>query len=146
MPFSFYSPAYSTDWQLQGFCVQVAPVKFRKHMVNGLPQILDDASSINNGVFSGTPVRLPYAGEAGQRNAYRGDGYFDIDSTLEKSWKFGDWATMKFAAEVYNVTNTPRFDTSPASLNQALTNGTLGIYGVTLTTYRRMQFGLRLDF
>ncbi len=146
LPFSFYSPAYSTDWQLQGFGVQVAPVKFRKHMVNGLPQILDDASSINNGVFSGTPVRLPYAGEAGQRNAYRGDGYFDIDSTLEKSWKFGDWATMKFAAEVYNVTNTPRFDTSPASLNQALTNGTLGIYGVTLTTYRRMQFGLRLDF
>lgn len=146
LPFSFYSPAYSTDWQLQGFGVQVAPVKFRKHLVDGLPQILDDPNAVNNGVFNGTPVRLPYPGEAGQRNPYRGDGYFDIDSTLEKSWKFGDWATMKFAAEVYNISNTPRFDPSPASLNQALTNGTLGIYGVTLSTYRRMQFGLRMEF
>jgi hypothetical protein len=146
LPFSFFSPAYATDWQLQGYGVQVAPVKFRKHFVNGLPQILDDPSSINNGVFNGSPVRLPYPGEAGQRNIYRGDGYFDIDSSLTKSWQVNDWAKLKFAAEVYNISNSARFDVSPVNLNMALTNGTLGVYGATLSTYRRMQFGLRLDF
>jgi predicted alpha/beta hydrolase len=89
---------------------------------------------------------LPYPGEAGQRNIYRGDGYFDIDSTLTKSWQLGDWAKLKFAAEVYNISNSVRFDTSPVNLNMALTNGTLGVYGGSLSTYRRMQFGLRVDF
>jgi hypothetical protein len=146
LPFSFFSPAYATDWQLQGYGVQVAPIKFRKHFVNGIPQILDNPSAINNGVFSGTPVRLPYPGEAGQRNNYRGDGYFDVDSSLTKSWQVTEWAKLKFAAEVYNVSNSARFDTSPVNLDMALTNGTLGVYGATLSTYRRMQFGLRLDF
>jgi hypothetical protein len=146
LPFSFFSPAYATDWQLQGYGVQVAPVKFRKHFVGGLPQILDDPNGINNGVFNGSPVRLPYPGEAGQRNVYRGDGYFDVDSTLAKSWRLNDWAKLKFAAEVYNVSNSARFDVSPVNLNMAMTNGTLGVYGATLSTYRRMQFGLRVDF
>ncbi len=146
LPFSFFSPAYATDWQLQGYGVQVAQVKLRKHLVGGLPQILDDPNGVNNGVFNGTPIRLPYPGEAGQRNAYRGDGYFDIDSSLTKSWNLGNWAKLKFAAEVYNVSNSVRFDTSPVGLNMALTNGTLGVYGASLSTYRRMQFGLRVDF
>jgi hypothetical protein len=53
---------------------------------------------------------------------------------------------LKFAAEVYNVGNNVRFDDSPLNLNGALTQGTFGVYGGMLTTYRRMQFGLRLDF
>jgi len=53
---------------------------------------------------------------------------------------------LKFAAEVYNVGNNVRFDDSPLNLNGNLTQGTFGAYGGTLTTYRRMQFGLRLDF
>jgi hypothetical protein len=53
---------------------------------------------------------------------------------------------LKFAAEVYNVGNNVRFDDSPLGLNSNLTSGTFGAYGSMLTTYRRMQFGLRLDF
>jgi hypothetical protein len=55
-------------------------------------------------------------------------------------------AKLKFAWEVYNVSNSARFDVSPASLNAGLSSGSIGSYGATLTTYRRMQFGLRLDF
>jgi hypothetical protein len=53
---------------------------------------------------------------------------------------------LKFAAEVYNVGNNVRFDDSPKNLNGNLSSGTFGAYGGMLTTYRRMQFGLRLDF
>ena len=146
LPFSFSEPGWSTDWQLEGYGVKTGDVKLRRHLVNGLPQILDSPSTLNNGVSTGSPVRLPYPGEAGQRNNFRGDGYFDIDSSLMKSWALGDWAKLKFAAEAYNITNSVRFDPSPANLNAQLTSGTLGAYGATLSTYRRMQFGVRLDF
>ena len=119
-----------------------------RHLVNGVPQVFagDSATTINNGVTNGTPIRLPYPGEAGQRNAFRGDGYFDIDSSLAKTWNLREEMKLKFAGEVYNVGNNVRFDCSPINLNGNLTQATLGVYSGMLSTYRRMQFGLRLDF
>jgi hypothetical protein len=55
-------------------------------------------------------------------------------------------AKLKFVWEVYNLSNSSRFDVSPAGLNAGLTGGSIGSYGTTLTSCRRMQFGLRLDF
>jgi hypothetical protein len=52
--------------------------------------------------------------------------------------------TLKFAWEVYNVTNSVRFDA--AYINTGLTGGQLGVATRTLTVPRRMQFGLRFDF
>ncbi len=87
LPFSLVAPGWSTDWQIEGYGVNTAKVKAHTHIVNGNPVALDDPNGINNGIESGgSPVRLPYPGEAGQRNAFRGDGYFDIDSGISKSW------------------------------------------------------------
>ncbi len=151
LPYSFFQPGWATDWQLEGFCVQTAPVKFKKvKSDSGLPMIFDQATAvnINNGLSAGTPFRNPYPGEEGQRNSFRGDGYFDIDSSLTKTWNVHDWVKVKFSAEVYNITNTQRFDVSPASLNTGISSGTLGTYGYTLASegFRRMQFGLRIDY
>jgi hypothetical protein len=148
LPFSVTEPGYTTNWQQGGSGVLTAPVKVHRHLVNGIPQVFagDSAKAINNGVSTGSPIRLPYPGEAGQRNAFRGDGYFDIDSSLARTWKLHEEVKLKFAAEVYNVGNNVRFDDSPLNLNGNLTQGTFGAYGGMLTTYRRMQFGLRLDF
>ena len=148
LPFSFNEPGWSTDWQLEGWGVQTSPYNVKKNVTKGVPQAFtsDTISAINNGVYNGTPERLPYPGEAGQRNHFRGDGYVDIDSSLSKTWSLIEGAQMKFAWEVYNVPNSVRFDVSPLNLNAQLTSGTLGAYGATLTTYRRMQFGLRIDF
>jgi hypothetical protein len=120
----------------------------KKHIMNGVPQVFagNTAATINNGISAGSPIRLPYPGEAGQRNNFRGDGYLDVDAALAKTWSLPDRMKLKFAGEVYNVANTVRFDDSPLNLNGALTSGTLGAYGGMLSTYRRMQFGLRLDF
>jgi hypothetical protein len=161
LPFSVYEPGWSTNWQQEGMGVVTAPVKIHRHLdptgvtqpvgsskVFGIPQVFagESATAINNGVNNGTPIRFPYPGEAGQRNNFRGDGYFDIDSSLAKTWKLHDQVNLKFAGEVYNVGNNVRFDCSPLNLNGNLTSGTLGEYSGMLTTYRRMQFGLRVDF
>jgi len=95
-------------------------------------------------VTSGSPIRLPYPGEAGARNIFRGDGVFNFDSSLTKTWGLGERARLKFAWEVYNVTNTVRFD--PASIGSGLTGGNLGVASTLLTVPRRMQFSLRYDF
>lgn len=148
LPFSAFEPGWTTNWQLEGFGVVTAPVKLSRHIVNGIPQVFagDSATTINNGVYNGTPIRFPYPGEAGQRNNFRGDGYFDVDSSMAKSWNLHEDIKLRFAAEVYNIGNNVRFDDSPVNLNTGLTSGTFGYYGGMLSTYRRMQFGLRVDF
>lgn len=145
LPFSFFEPGWSTDWQIESYGVQTAPIKMHRHFdANGNPQFFDNPDAINTGIANGTPERLPYPGEAGQRNNFRGDGYFDIDSGISKTWKFGEFGGLKFAWEVYNVTNTVRFD--PANIGSGLTGGNLGVASALLTQPRRMQFSLRYDF
>jgi len=145
LPFTLNEPGYTTNWTYGSDAVVTGPVKMRRHYdQHGNPQYFDDPTVINNGVSTGTPVRLPYPGEAGERNKFRGDGYFDLDSGLSKSWKLGELGALKFAWEVYNVTNTVRFD--PFSIGGQLTSGNVGVASSLLTTPRRMQFSLRYDF
>jgi Carboxypeptidase regulatory-like domain/TonB dependent receptor len=148
LPFTLESPAYPSNYNNPGFAFNVGNVKTHRNIANGVPHVFDQAtvSAVNSGIYFGQSIRLPYAGEAGQRNNFRGDGYFDIDSSVNKSWALGDWAKLKFAAEVYNVSNTDRFDVSVAGLNARTASTLLGTYSGILTQYRRMQFGLRLDF
>ncbi len=146
LPFSLIEPGWTTDWQITGFGVVTnkAGAKLRRHFdASGNPQFFDNASGINSGVTSGSPVRVEYPGEAGERNNFRGDGYFALDSGLNKSWKI-ESGDLRFAWEVYNVTNTFRFD--PTSISNQLTGGNLGVATAQLGAPRRMQFSLRYDF
>jgi len=143
LPFSFSDPGWTTDWQQSSEAVVTSKVKVRRHFdQNGNPQFFDNIDAITAGVSTGGPVRLSYPGENGQRNNFRGDGIFDLDSGLTKAWGLGEYGKLKFAWEVYNVTNTVRFD-SPAG---TLTNGSLGVSNTLLSVPRRMQFSLRYDF
>jgi len=145
LPFSFFEPGWTTNWEIESFGVVTQKLKMRRHLdSSGNPQFFDNPDSINSGIATGSPVRLPYPGEAGQRNNFRGDGYFNVDSGLSKTWKIGDFGGLKFAWEVYNVTNTVRFD--PASIGSGLTGGNIGVASALLTVPRRMQFSLRYDF
>jgi len=156
LPFSFFEPGWTTDWQIESYGVAIGPVKMRRHFdQNGNPQFFDNATGINASVPCGGQlcpgqtgaagnVRLPYPGEAGERNNLRGDGYFDIDSGLAKTWSLSELGSLKFDWEVYNATNTVRFD--PASIGSGLTGGNLGVASSLLVQGRRMQFALRYDF
>jgi hypothetical protein len=57
---------------------------------------------------------------------------------------------LKFAWEVFDATNSVRFDTNPTisqgGINNQVTSGTLGRYSSTLTTPRVQQFSLRYTF
>jgi hypothetical protein len=152
LPFSLFEPGWTTDWQIESYGVQTAPIKMRRHFDQyGNPQFFDNpggqgypAGGINDGIATGSPERLPYPGEAGERNKYRGDGYFDIDTGLDKSWQIREYGALKFAWEVYNATNTVKFD--PASIGSGLTGGNLGVASTQLVEPRRMEFALRYDF
>ena len=151
LPFGVLEPGWTTSWEVQAFGVTTAPVKVHKHIEDTLPQVFADDQAIQSGVQSGSPIRLPYPGEAGQRNNFRADGVFDIDSSLTKSWSLAEKAKLKFAWEVYNVTNSTRFDAGSynnSTFGNGLTLGGFGFYGSRLgdRTFRRMQFGLRVDF
>jgi hypothetical protein len=143
LPFDFADPGWTTDWQQSSRAVVTGKAKAHRHFdENGNPQFFDNIDDIVNGVNTGGPIRLSYPGENGQRNNFRGDGIFDLDSGLTKAWSLGDYGRVKFAWEVYNVTNTNRFD-SPAG---TLTNGSLGVSSSLLSKPRVMQFSLRYDF
>jgi len=156
LPWSLFEPGWSTDWQIEGYGVATGKVSTKKFInSNGDPAYLSNPNDINTDVSCGgnacagqtTPaanIRLPYPGETGQRNYFRGDGYFDIDSGLAKSWALPEKAVLKFSWEIYNVTNTARFD--PASIGSGLTGGNLGVASSELSQPRRMQFSLRADF
>ncbi len=96
-------------------------------------------------------MRYAYPGENGQRNNFRGDGYFEQDGSLAKSWKTHEGQTLRFSWEVFNVSNSARFDTSPISilggLNTTVTSGEgFGVYSHQLVQSRKQQFSLRYDF
>ncbi|MBB5056819.1 hypothetical protein HDF16_001504 [Granulicella aggregans] len=131
---------WATNWEYESYVVQTGPIKFRKHLdSNGSPQYFDDPlAALAN-------TRNPYPGEAGQRSKYFGDGYFDIDAGVHKNIAIGERYSFSLAAEVFNVTNSVRFDVH--SLDTGSTDGSqAGVYSSTLTQYRRMQFSGRFDF
>jgi hypothetical protein len=143
LPFSVISGAgWGTNWDEKSGMVQTGPIQTGAFIgANGAPQAFaDPAAALAN-------LRNPYPGEAGQRNNFRGDGYFGVDGSLSKSWKIRDRGSLKFAWEVFNVTNSVRFDVNPlTSLQNTTTSGEFGVYGATLTKPRVQQFSLRYSF
>lgn len=153
LPFTVLPPyAYNTDYQNVAAAVITGHIDVHKHLTpQGLPEVFADPDALNNGIATGHPLRYPYPGEGGNRNAFRGDGYLEQDASLSKVWKTYRAQTLRFAWEVFNVTNTSRFDTSPIStyggLNPYVTGGaSFGIYSSSLVQTRKQQFSLRYDF
>jgi len=146
LPFSLTEPGYTTDWQIGSFGVVTGKVQMKKQVLNGSPQVFLNPNAINSGTTTGSPVRLPYPGDAGERNNFRGDGIFGIDSGLAKTWKIKEFGALKFDWQVFNVTNSVRFNSNYVYLGQGLTGGNLGSYSAMQNAPRRMQFGLRFDF
>src|SRR5712692_608635 len=94
-------------------------------------------------------IRQAFPGESGQRNELRGPGTFNIDTGVSKSWKITESQFLKFTWEMFNVTNTPRFDVGTMQFNgnNSLANGSsFGNFSSTLSNPRVMEFALRYSF
>jgi hypothetical protein len=78
------------------------------------------------------------------RNAFRGDGYYGTDASLSKPFKITERQILRFSWEVFNVTNSARFNTR--GITTGPTSGSFGNYSSMLNTPRRQQFSLRYSF
>jgi hypothetical protein len=137
---------FATNWSFQGNAIPIGPLKTGAFRVQTGP----NAGNIN--LFPGNSAeasfRAPFPGESGTRNEIRGDGYFGLDAGLAKRWvmPWSESQRVQFRWEVFNVTNSVRFDVQ--SVNRAI--GTFGSafgnYTRLLTNPRVMQFALRYEF
>ncbi|MCU1241475.1 MAG: hypothetical protein JWO71_2201 [Candidatus Acidoferrum typicum] len=134
---------FNTNFQLEGKAelVGVAP-KQKLTFVNGNPFAFNFGSADPGSFF-----RLPFPGESGARNNFRGQGFFGIDLGVNKTFHFTEQQTLRFSAYAYNLTNSVRFDPATLTNNSAVTNPTtIGLYSGTLTKPRVMEFALRYQF
>ena len=131
---------WATNWEWESDMVQTAPIKMRKHFdSDGSPQIFDNPDA----AFAA--IRDPYPGEAGQRNHFRGDGYFNVDAGLHKMIHINDKMFFHLAWETFNVTNSVRYDVH--SLDSGSDDGSqLGVYSSQFGNPRRMQLSGRFEF
>ena len=151
LPFSVDSPGFPSSYWYHSYMVQTGPIKTSKNVLNGQPQVFADPQALLNAAnvayptpSTGYPWRLPYAGEIGSRNNLRGDGYFGIDTALSKTWAIREGHSLKFAWEVFNATNSVRFDVR--SILNVVGEAGFGDYTSLLTTPRVQQFSLRYQF
>jgi hypothetical protein len=94
-------------------------------------------------VFNSFRAALP--GESGTRNPLRGDGFYSWDTGLDKTFSLAERARLQFRWEVFNVTNSVRFD--PHTVSNSIDNeASFGFATGTLTDKRVMQVALRLEF
>jgi TonB dependent receptor len=143
LPFSSLDGlGWNTDWADQSWNVATGPIQSGGHKHDSLGQpnaFKSQGTAINS-------VRPPYAGETGERNYYRGDGYFSIDTGLSKNFALTERNQFKFAWETFNVTNSVRFDPNSISNDPYFGPATYGQYNKLLTQGRRMQFSMRYSF
>jgi hypothetical protein len=131
---------WPTNWNISGWATPTGDVSGNTTRLPDGPNLFADPTT---SLQSFTNTR---AGQVGARNVIRGDGFFSLDFGLGKEFKM-PWEghRLQFRWEVFNATNTARFDVSTISLD--ITNsGTFGRYQDTLSPPRVMQFGLRYEF
>jgi hypothetical protein len=140
---------WATNWNLTGNAMLVDPNRLpetetTKNAVDNRPSPFVDAADAL------TYFRRQLPGEPGVRNLLRGDGYFTIDASVSKSWGLGfSDHRLRFRWDVFNLTNTPRFDVGQLSVTPDVAG--FGKYNGTLATCdaqagRCMQFALRYEF
>jgi len=142
LPFSIFPGGWSTNYDLTGEAILTGnPGKVGVYRdASGNPNMFPNVDNAINA------FRHPYPGESGERNILRGPGYFDIDAGLGKEWSITEQQKLKFAWEVFNVTNSVRFDAADSSNGFDLSSSGFGVYSTTLTKPRVMQFSLRYSF
>ncbi|HEU4507236.1 MAG TPA: carboxypeptidase-like regulatory domain-containing protein [Pyrinomonadaceae bacterium] len=98
---------WATNWNVQSNGVRVQPVQSSPtaNGPNGTPNIFSDPEAVYQSFRPARP------GEIGDRNVLRAPGYVSLDAGLYKSFRM-PWEghALQFRWEVFNVTNTQRFD------------------------------------
>ncbi|MBS1800505.1 MAG: TonB-dependent receptor [Acidobacteria bacterium] len=127
---------YPTNYDIQGFATQIGKIPSGR---GKLQQRFADPAA----VLAAFDFALP--GESGTRNPLRGDGYFEEDAGLEKAFSVNEHMKVKAGIELFNVTNSVRFDAKSISARIDSTNS-FGNATSLLTNPRLAQFHARVEF
>jgi hypothetical protein len=147
LPFSVSNAASSTgpfptNFNLSGFATlsEAAPRTGLITDSDGDPNVF-----LRGAAEAALHFRFDYAGESGQRNILRGQGFFGTDEGVNKTFRIAERQSLRFSAYAFNLTSSVRFD--PESILAGFAEpATFGKYKRTLTTSRRMEFVLRYQF
>ncbi len=145
--------AWPTNWNITGNATCIAKCPATATTKNApLP---DGSGGTGPNIFADPlaafdAIRRSRPGEAGDRNVLRGDGYFGIDTALAKRFHLPlEGHGLLFRWEVFNLTNSVRFDTGSLNMNLGA-QGAFGNYtnviGPADGAARIMQFSLRYEF
>ncbi|HWZ99991.1 MAG TPA: carboxypeptidase regulatory-like domain-containing protein [Candidatus Dormibacteraeota bacterium] len=130
---------WPTNWDIEGFATQFQSIPKEALKRGSGPQMFADPAAII------ASFRQALPGESGTRNPLRGDGYYSWDTGLDKTFNITERAHLQFRWEVFNVTNSVRFD--PHSISSSLDfQNSFGQATNTLTDKRVMQLALRFEF
>ncbi len=136
---------FPTNWELTGNAMLNGPLPAMHTTMNPIGPDGSGPNLFVNPAAALSAFRNALPGESGSRNVITGDGYFGIDTGLDKSFALGEGRAVQIGWQTFNVTNSVRFDTATASL--ALDQGsTFGNYTATLTRPRFMQLFARITF
>jgi hypothetical protein len=160
LPFNILNArcCWPTNWNLQGNAELKTPGDFPE---TTSPAVRNVVGKNADGDFgSPSPFRDPEAaaeklrfanpGEVGFRNMLRGDGYIGADVGIAKMFELPFQHRLRFRWDIFNVTNTVRFDTGNVTMTPDQMT-TFGSYNGTLATCdgragRCMQLSLRYEF
>ncbi|HTX41940.1 MAG TPA: carboxypeptidase regulatory-like domain-containing protein [Acidobacteriaceae bacterium] len=129
-------PFFPTNYDIQGLATQTGPIP---HGHGKLQQRFSNPTAALN-AFDFT---LP--GYSGTRNPMRGDGFFEDDAGLGKTFQLMESYRLKLGLEVYNVSNSVRFDAHSVSADLG-SPATFGNATSELTNPRLAQFYGRFEF
>ena len=89
-------------------------------------------------------LRQPHPGEIGNRNTFRGPGFWNVDTAVLKKFKmpWSETQQLVFRWESYNAFNHNSFGLP----NALITSGSFGAITTSSSTPREMQFALRYEF
>ena len=144
---------FPTNFQLGGNAELVGPrpaTGLSSFGATGDPNAFKDgpaagSSNFNPPVTGSPSFRLAMPGESGQRNNFRGQGYFGSDAGVNKTFALTERYALRLSVYAFNWTNSVRFD--PAFVNANLQNvAVFGQYTNTLTQSRRLEFAARFSF
>jgi len=140
LPFGVHNGSnWPTNWDIGGFETLDQPIPSAASARGPGNQRFADPTAVFNS------FRLAYPGESGTRNPLLGDGYFEWDAGLNKTFALTERVKLQLRWEVFNVTNSVRFDPQSISANYNFPNQ-FGVATTELTQPRDMQLGARLTF
>jgi hypothetical protein len=160
LPFNILNArcCWPTNWNLQGNAELLNPGDFPETTAPAVRNVTQRNADGDFGFPSpfedpdAARAKLRYAnpGEVGFRNMLRGDGYIGADLGISKAFALPSNSRLRFRWDIFNLTNTVRFDTANVTMTPDQAS-TFGSYNGTLATCdgragRCMQASLRWEF